>query len=267
VAVMAEQFVASPNSPQVACLQGLRESGLVILILGANYGTKQTSGLSATHEEYRAAKGAYPVIAFVQDGVDRDSDEKAFVTEVQGWEGGLFRGGFTRPDELRGLITRAIHQWELAKAAGPLDSSELLARALSALPTQDRRGYGGIYQEGRHLLVSVAAGPGQTIIRPSEIESAKLGEDLVQRAMFGTVRLFDMALSTTYGIKDDALVITQGKGAEIRLDPQGGLSSAYLLASMTAGGPWSSKRTSPPGWRQRWPSRPVSLIMSIRHNG
>lgn len=55
--VMADQFVASPNSPQVACLQGLRQSGLVILILGANYGAKQPSGISATHEEYRAAKG------------------------------------------------------------------------------------------------------------------------------------------------------------------------------------------------------------------
>jgi hypothetical protein len=109
--VMAEQFVASPTSPQVACLQGLRQSGLVILILGAHYGAKQSSGLSATHEEYRAAKGQMPVIAFVQEGVARDDDEQALVTEVQGWEAGLFRGGFTTPEQLRGLITRSIHQW------------------------------------------------------------------------------------------------------------------------------------------------------------
>ena len=80
--VMAEQFIASPNSPQVACLQGLRQSGLVILILGEHYGATQPSGLSATHEEYREARDRCPVIAFVQEGVDRDEDEKQFMTEV-----------------------------------------------------------------------------------------------------------------------------------------------------------------------------------------
>ncbi len=58
--VMAENFSASPKSPQVACLDGLRQSGLMILILGAPYGSKQLSGFSATHEEYNDAKGFPP---------------------------------------------------------------------------------------------------------------------------------------------------------------------------------------------------------------
>jgi hypothetical protein len=81
--VMAEDFGVRPNSPQVACLDGLRKSGLVILILGEDYGTIQSTGLSATYEEYREAKNRHPVIAFVQEGVQRKGEQAAFVKEVQ----------------------------------------------------------------------------------------------------------------------------------------------------------------------------------------
>jgi hypothetical protein len=110
----------------------------------------------------------------------------------------------------------------------------MLARALAAFPASDR--YDG-YQNSRQLLVSLAAGPGQTILRPSQMESRELGEELVQRAMFGKVRLFDMALSTSYKIDDDALVISQGKGAEIRLDPPGGLRFSLPLTEHNSGWP------------------------------
>ena len=36
--VMAEDFGARPTSPQVACLQGVRDSDLVVLSLGDRYG-------------------------------------------------------------------------------------------------------------------------------------------------------------------------------------------------------------------------------------
>ena len=37
-AVMAEDFGARPDSPQVACLRELRRSDAVVLVLGARYG-------------------------------------------------------------------------------------------------------------------------------------------------------------------------------------------------------------------------------------
>ena len=46
--VMAEDFPASPDSPQTACLAGVRDSGAVVLILGERYGYVQASDLSAT---------------------------------------------------------------------------------------------------------------------------------------------------------------------------------------------------------------------------
>src|ERR1700730_8991330 len=139
--VMAEDFGAQPQSPQVTCLSGVRVSGLMILILGAEYGAKQASGLSATHEEYREAKERCPVIAFVEQGVTRDADQAAFVREVQSWESGLYREGFSGADQLRQLITRRLHEWELANAVGPVDESQLLAQALSLLHEEDRGHY------------------------------------------------------------------------------------------------------------------------------
>ena len=89
VAIMAEDFSAGANSPQVTCLTGLRQADLVLLILSEGYGMMQPSGLSATHEEYREAKGRKPVIAFVQRGIAAEPSQQAFIQEVQKWEGGL----------------------------------------------------------------------------------------------------------------------------------------------------------------------------------
>ena len=138
--VMAEDFGAQPDSPQIACLKGLRQADLVALILGEHYGAVQPSGLSATHEEYREAKGKKPVIAFVQDSISPDPQQAAFIKEVQGWEGGLFRGSFTTPSDLKIGLTRALYDYALTTAVGPVDQEDLIKRAELFLP-QERRGY------------------------------------------------------------------------------------------------------------------------------
>jgi len=153
--IMAEDFGALPSSPQVACLQGVRQSDIVALILGSNYGAIQPSGLSATHEEYREAKGKKTILAFVRGGVSPDSKQAEFIKEVQGWEAGLFRGGFTTDHELKIALTRALHDFELAVAVGPVDQDDLTSRAKSLLPT-DRRGYSS---SSATLNLSVAGGP------------------------------------------------------------------------------------------------------------
>src|SRR3954453_18971198 len=83
--VMAEDFGALPSSPQIACLDGVRQSDLVLLILGENYGAVQPSGVSATHEEFIEAKDRKQVLAFVQEGITREARQAAFVQEVQAW--------------------------------------------------------------------------------------------------------------------------------------------------------------------------------------
>jgi hypothetical protein len=64
----AEDFRASPLSPQQVCLTGVRDADVVVLLLGARYGAVQPPGLSPTHEEYRTARGSKPVLMFCRRG-------------------------------------------------------------------------------------------------------------------------------------------------------------------------------------------------------
>ena len=75
----------------------------------------------------------------------------------------------------------------MSRVAGPVDERSLLERALSLLP-EERRNYStGV----RHLAVSVACGPAQSILRPSQIEERSLAEHLAQSALFGPARILD----------------------------------------------------------------------------
>jgi hypothetical protein len=232
--IMAEDFGAQPRSPQVACLSGIRQSDLVILILGEHYGAIQSSGLSATHEEYREAKGRKPVISFVQDGVTRDPQQAEFVREVQGWEGGLFRGGFTSPSDLKISLTRALHDFELANAVGPVDEQELVKRAVALMPSE-RRGYSS---GTASLNLVVVGGPRQSILRPIEIEQPTLADALHKTALFGDQRLFDVSEGVQRTIEGDSLVLVQDKThSKIQLNEQGSVLITLPLRSAGRGMP------------------------------
>lgn len=226
--VMAEDFPSQPNSPQIACLSGLRQSALILLLLGERYGAPQSSGLSATHEEYREAKNMRPVIAFVQDSVPREPEQKEFVTEVQQWEGGLFRGGFSTPAQLKDGVTRAIHEWMLASAAGSINEGELLDSALLALPKESQNSF----RSQQRLFISIAFGPRHNVLRPSEIESIDFIKNLKKAALFGINSIFDSEVGTQHMLKEGALVLNQGEGKDsFCLDPTGNMLFAICISS------------------------------------
>jgi hypothetical protein len=218
-AIMAEDFGARPSSPQVACLSELRSSDLIVLILGARYGAKQASGLSATHEEFREAQGRKPILTFIEDA-DPEPDQRALIDEASGWEPGLFRAPFSSPEQLEDRITAAIHRYELANATAPLDPDALRARALRLIPQSSSS-----YSSPR-LNLALAAGPTQSILRPAEIEGLSLRDAIQQQALFGTPAIFDRRLGTDSRLEGNALVIFQeGRhgehAAEIRLCESG----------------------------------------------
>lgn len=226
--IMAEDFGAQANSPQIACLQGLRGSDVVVLVLGEDYGAVQsTSGLSATHEEYREARGKKPVIAFVQEGISPGEQQAAFIAEVQGWEGGLFRGGFHDANGLQVGITRALHDFELANAVGPLDPQALITKAIAMLPAESRNNYSGTTA----LSVSIVGGPLQSILRPVEIESRDFVDAIHQNALFGEARFFDRAKGVTTNIEGSALVVMQERGAAVLVDEQGSVVTRIPAAA------------------------------------
>lgn len=213
-AVMAEDFGARPSSPQVACLAGVREADLIVLILGERYGARQASGSSATHEEYREAQGNKPILVFLH-GTDPEPDQAAFIQEVSGWEQGLFRAPFSNPQELGDRVAQALHDYELANAASPLDPDGLAQRAKAMLPEVDRN-----YSDAS-LHLAVAAGPRMAVLRPAEIEAGDLAAALEQQALFGSPPLFDRRIGTNTRLDDHALVVfqegRQGMRSEIRL--------------------------------------------------
>ncbi|MCB1392873.1 DUF4062 domain-containing protein [Nitrobacter sp.] len=216
--VMAEDFGASPHSPQVSCLQGLRSADLVVLVLGQSYGQPQPgSGLSATHEEYREAKGRKPVIAFVQESMTPEPQQAAFIREVQEWENGLFRVGFRAPDDLRDELIRALHDYDLARAVGTVDPKALVQRAKELLPKDERHS-----SRVAAISLAVAGGPQQQILRPAEIEAPVLGEALHREALFGA-RIFFRNLGVETGMDGDSLVLEQQGGGRIQLEEDGAI--------------------------------------------
>lgn len=229
--VMAEDFRAQANSPQVACLQGLRSAELVVLILVDRYGSPQPgSGLSPTHEEYLEARGAKPILLFVQEGVAPEPRQAELLREAQGWQGGLFREGFRDAEQLRQLITRAIHGYELSHASAPLDVPAL-ARETEALLADRHRDRG---QGGPMLRFAIAGGPPGQLLRPAELEDEGLADAIQQRAMFSSPRLFERDAGVERRIEGDALVLEQEGGARISLDERGRIDLRLPLERKTA---------------------------------
>ena len=153
--VMAENFGALPHSPEVACLAGVRNSAAMVLLLGDRYGSLQETGLSATHQEHREARGSRPVLAFIQSGITPDPSQAAFIKEVESWNEGVFRAAFSSPVELQSKVTGALHRMELAQTAAPFDAKEVLARAITSLSQESL----GNRHNDAVLSVVVAGGP------------------------------------------------------------------------------------------------------------
>ena len=202
--IRAEDFSARPESPQIACLDGVRQAGAVILIIGERYGALQASGLSATHEEYREARERCPVLVMVQEGAERDGDQASFLCEVQDWAQGHYTISFTRPDQLRDAVVRALHELELAHATGSVDQDEMLRRAVEPLP-QERHGSSG----RARLALALTGGPFQTVLRPAQLEAAELRRRIHQMALFGETALLLTEQGIDVGLAGDSLTLAQ----------------------------------------------------------
>jgi hypothetical protein len=206
----------------------------VILILGEHYGAVQPSGISATHEEYREAKGSKPIIAFVQSGITRDQQQANFVNEVQAWEGGLFRGAFREEEDLRIALTRALHDYVVANAVGPIDQHEVTERAKALLPEERSRSMGGTAV----LNLAVAGSPRQSILRPIELENPALTRDLHQQALFGNPHIFDSTAGMNSELDGETLTLSQERrGARVSVNEQGSLLVTLPVRESRSGMP------------------------------
>lgn len=83
--------------------------------------------MSPTEEEFdEAQRAGVAVLALVQEGVEREPDQQAFVARVSGtWESGRFAPSFTDASDVVPAVVRALNDWrsaapsaEQARAAG-----------------------------------------------------------------------------------------------------------------------------------------------------
>lgn len=231
--IRAEDLGASPGTPQRVCLDGVRRSDVVVVVLGERYGYVQPSGLSATHEEYREARDTKDVLVFVQEGIEPEADQKRFIDEVSAWASGRYLGKFTSPDSLRDAVIEALHRLELSRAAGRVDEGEMLARARQKVPTCQE-------PHNRSLWLVVAGAPKQQVLRPAELESAMLTRDLKRILLVDDEPFFSTGHGTDERIEDDSLVLSQ-KGASVSIDETG---TVCIVRSVEREVDWRSPEVS-----------------------
>ena len=205
--IRAEDFGARPDSPQQACLEGIRLSDVVVLMLGAAYGSIQDSGLSATHEEWNEAVGDQkPVLVFVEKIDNREPRQDRFITEAESWSQGRLRQSFDSPRALQEGVTRALNDYATST---PDDASiaEMQSRAQGFLDL-GQFGFYGSYP----LSVSVAAGPRRRLLRPSRVGDRQISSYLQQAAQFGSNLILDPQAATNLTVVDGNLCLKQAQG-------------------------------------------------------
>ena len=213
--LMAEDLPGLPDSPQSACLQLVRDADVTLVVLGARYGHPQASGLSATHEEFREARDEGDVLVMVQEDVEPEERQRQFIREAESWEHGVMRRGFTDRDELRDVVTRALHDYTQRPASGTSEPDELRNRAAALQPDIRSRGA----KARLHLIV--AGGPPRTVLSPIELDDVKLARSLQERLTF-RVPVLSNTEATDIRSASESLVFQQ-RNAEVIVREDGSL--------------------------------------------
>jgi Domain of unknown function (DUF4062) len=212
----AEDFGASPDSPQRVCLAGVRDADVVLLLLGSHYGQiPSTSTVSPTHEEFREAQDRCDVLVFEQKGVKPDPDQTKFLREVRDWAAGHYTAQFTTANDLREAVTSALHDLELSRKTGNVDEGELLERGRALIP--ESHGFGTA-----SLCLVVVGAPKQQAIRPADLEQKAFANSIIQDALFGESPVLQAAQGSKARTKGNQLLIEQDD-ASILVDQLGSL--------------------------------------------
>lgn len=154
VPVMFESVPASSEGSRRELLDRLAECDVVVLLLGAEYGEPAARGMSPTEEEFdHAVSNGVPVLALVQDDVEREPAQSEFLGRVRGtWEDGGLTGRFASAQDVGLAVVRALNDWK--ERQGRSDATDAAARlAVDLASAEDRRGYGQYDAQLRTVIV------------------------------------------------------------------------------------------------------------------
>ncbi len=214
----SEDFGAQERAPREACLEGVRWADAVVLILGERYGGELPSGLSATHEEYREARGRGTVLAFVRRDAAFEHGEGEFVAEVCGWQGGLYTGEFAAPEELKEKVTRALHDYAVRRAQTPFEAAALRGRALARIPSQP--------SSSPTLHMGLAPAPELVVLGPARLQDAGLQRDVQALAQLGANAILDRGEACRFELSPGQLDLVQSPSNRFGIDQQGCITMA-----------------------------------------
>jgi hypothetical protein len=129
-----EDYTAQPVPSRQACLRGVDQADVYLLLLGGRYGDPIfDSGLSPTEEEFtRARQLGSPMLVFVKQGIHVEPRQQVFIDRVEEYTSGRFRAGFTSTVDLQPKVVRALA--EIAAQQVPLVYTPLPATAGLAVP-------------------------------------------------------------------------------------------------------------------------------------
>jgi hypothetical protein len=99
-----EDYTAQGVASRQACLDGVRDANVYLLLLGDIYGNPlPDTGYAPTEEEFVAAQArGIAILVFVKRGATPGGQQQAFIDRVSGYVDGRFRKGFS---DTAGLLT------------------------------------------------------------------------------------------------------------------------------------------------------------------
>lgn len=114
-----EDFGARPVPSREACLRGVEEAEVYILLLGATYGDPlPDTGAAPTEEEWTLARRrGIPVLAFRKEDQSPEPRQATFITRVEEYRTGLFRESFRGALDLLPKVAAAIRGIESQRPA------------------------------------------------------------------------------------------------------------------------------------------------------
>lgn len=192
-----EDFGAQDLTSRGACLAGVQDSDVYLLILGPHYGWEVgDTGISPTEEEFNAAsERGIPIYVFKKAGIAHDPEQEGFMSRVGNYQEGRFWKEFSDNAELGVAVTRALQ--EHRAPAPPFAQQSLFRpvqvpwrRALTALPQP--RDYVAVLEV--HVLPIE-----QTTLRPVAALgdlATRLSTDARQQGFFGHGDALDINTDT-----------------------------------------------------------------------